>query len=75
MKITIKQYDSNTNEETIIERDETPQEQADREALIAKMDAEYAEITAKAAAKQSAQDKLKALGLNDAEIIAITGGV
>jgi hypothetical protein len=70
MKITIKQYDSNTNEETIIERDETPQEQADREALIAKMDAEYAEILSKSAAKASAEAKLAALGLTSEEIAA-----
>ncbi len=33
------------------------------------------EKAAKAAAKQSAQDKLKALGLSDSEIAAITGGI
>lgn len=36
---------------------------------------EEAEAVAKAAAKQSAQDKLKALGLSDSEVAAITGGI
>jgi hypothetical protein len=34
---------------------------------------EEAEAAAKAAAKQAGQDKLKALGLTDLEIAAITG--
>lgn len=73
MKITIKQYDSNTNEENIIERDETPKEQADREALIAEMDNQVAQIQAKAAAKASAYIKLAALGLTEDEAKAIVG--
>ena len=73
MKITIKQYDPNTNEENIIERDETPKEQAEREALIVEMDNQVAQIQAKAAAKTSAYIKLAALGLTEDEAKAIVG--
>jgi len=55
----------------------TAEEIAEREAMAAEYAAqkaqEDAEKAAKAAAKQTAQDKLKALGLTDLEIAAITG--
>lgn len=51
MKITEKIYNIVTNEETIIERDETAQEQAEREAAEAKFAAQQAEAQAKAEAK------------------------
>ncbi len=73
MKIIEKEFNVITGEETITERDETSQEQAEREAAesrIAKLNAEAAALSA---AKQAAQDKLKALGLTDIEIAAITG--
>ncbi len=73
MKIT--EYDHLT-QETII-RDATPEEIAQREIdaanAIERQAKLEAEVAAKAAAKQAAQDKLKALGLNDLEIAAITG--
>jgi hypothetical protein len=73
MKIIEKEFNVITGEETITEREETAQEQAEREAAesrIAKLNAEAAALSA---AKQAAQDKLKALGLTDIEIAAITG--
>ena len=55
----------------------TAEEIAEREAMAAEYAAqkaqEEAETATKAAAKQTAQDKLKALGLTDLEIAAITG--
>lgn len=55
----------------------TAEEIAQREAdALAYAEAEavrQAEEQAKAASKQSAQDKLKALGLNDLEIAALVG--
>lgn len=59
--------------------DLTPEEIQQREldaiaAATAQAERE-AEEAAKAAAKQNAQDKLKSLGLSDAEVAAITGGI
>lgn len=55
----------------------TPEEINEIESNIAARAAAEAakeeELLAKSAAKQSAQDKLKALGLTDTEILAITG--
>ena len=55
----------------------TTEEIAEREAMAAEYAVqkaqEEAEKAAKAAAKQAGQDKLKALGLTDLEIAAITG--
>ena len=73
MKIIEKEFNVITGEETITEREETAQEQAEREAAESRIAKLNAEAAAKAAAKQAAQDKLKALGLNDLEIAAITG--
>lgn len=57
----------------------TAEEISEREAMAAEYTAkkaqEEAEAVAKAAAKQSAQDKLKSLGLSDSEVAAITGGI
>ena len=55
---------------TAAEIAELDQMRAKAEEERAQRDAEEA---AKAAAKQAAQDKLKALGLNDLEVAAITG--
>jgi hypothetical protein len=59
--------------------DLTPEEIQQREldAIAAATDKaeREAEEAAKAAAKQNAQDKLKSLGLSDAEVAAITGGI
>ena len=69
--------DCSTGETTEVEL--TAAEIAEREAMAAEFAAqkaqEEAESAAKAAAKQSAQDKLKRLGLSDSEIAAITGGI
>ena len=73
MKIIEKEFNALTGETTVTERDETPQEQAEREAAESRIAKLNAEAAAKAAAKQAGQDKLKALGLTDLEIAAITG--
>lgn len=61
----------------VIERQPTPEEIQQREADILENQqreaARKAEFEARALAKQSAQEKLKSLGLTDAEIAAITG--
>jgi hypothetical protein len=60
----------------VTERELTAEEIAQREADAAAYAAQEAEReaaeAAKAAAKQSAQEKLKSLGLSDIEIAAIT---
>ena len=67
--------DCSTGERTIVEL--TDEEIAEREAMAAQAEADrLAQEQAAAelqAQKQSAQDKLKALGLTDLEIAAITG--
>jgi hypothetical protein len=73
MKKIHKDFNVITGEETITEREETAQEQAEREAAESRIAKLNAEAAAKAAAKQAAQDKLKALGLTDLEVAAITG--
>ena len=67
--------DCSTGEQSVVPL--TAEEIADMQAAAeaaeqARLAAE-AEAAAVAAAKQSAQDKLKALGLSDVEIAAITG--
>jgi hypothetical protein len=51
MKITEKEFNVLTGEETIIEREETAQEKAEREAYIAKQVAQQADAEANATAK------------------------
>ncbi len=51
MKITEKEFNALTGETTVTERDETPQEQAQREAAEAEFAARKAEAEAKAAAR------------------------
>ena len=58
MKITVKDFNCETGEETIIEREETAQEKKEREAFIAKFEAEKAEAEAKATAKAALLAKL-----------------
>ena len=62
----------------VVERDRTPDEQAQYEADVAAAQAAQQEAeaaqAADAAARESAAAKLSALGLNDAEIKAIVGG-
>ena len=67
--------DCSTGETTILPL--TAEEIAELEAAAARAEQERAaaeaEAQVKAAAKQSAQDKLKALGLSDIEIAALVG--
>lgn len=67
--------DCSTGETTILPL--TAEEIAELEAAAEKAEADRlaaeAEAKAKADAKQSAQDKLKALGLSDIEIAALVG--
>ena len=67
--------DCSTGERTIVEL--TDEEIAEREQMSAAAEAERLaaeqEAADLAAAKQAGQDKLKALGLTDLEIAAITG--
>ncbi len=67
--------DCSTGESAEVEL--TAEEIAQREADIASIAAERAQREAdeqaKAAAKQAAQDKLKALGLTDLEVAALVG--
>jgi len=59
-------------EELPLTAEEIVQREADVAAYEARKAEEDAEKAAKAAAKQSAQEKLKSLGLSDIEIAAIT---
>jgi hypothetical protein len=64
MKITEKEFNVITGEETITERDETAAEKKAREAFIAKQAAELAEAQARATAKA---DLLAKLGITAEE--------
>lgn len=67
--------DCSTGEQSVVPltEEEIAQLEADRAAAEEQRAAAEADAQAKAAAKQSAQDKLKELGLSDIEIAAITG--
>ena len=58
MKITEKEYNIQTGEETITERDETASEKKAREALEKQLKAELAEAQAKATQRQAILDRL-----------------
>ena len=58
MKITEKEFNALTGEETITEREETAQEKADREAFIAKQAKLKADDEARANAKAALLDRL-----------------
>jgi phage terminase Nu1 subunit (DNA packaging protein) len=65
-----------TTGETVVREyteEEYAQAEIDHADYVAREAARLADEQAKAAAKQSAQDKLKDLGLTDIEIAAITG--
>jgi hypothetical protein len=64
MKIIEKEFNALTGEETIIEREETAQEKAEREAFIAKQTAQQVEAETKATAKA---DLLAKLGITAEE--------
>ena len=67
--------DCSTGEQSVVPltAEEIAEMQAAAEAAEQARLAAEAEAAALAQAKQAAQDKLKALGLNDLEIAAITG--
>ncbi len=71
MKITEKEVNVLTGEETITERDETAQEKIRRELLEAEADQRQAEAEAKAQAKATAEGKLAALGLTTDDLRAL----
>jgi hypothetical protein len=66
--------DCSTGEQTILPltADEIAALELSRQEAEARKAEEEADAAAKAAAKQSAQEKLKSLGLSDIEIAAIT---
>jgi hypothetical protein len=68
MKITEKEFNVITGEETMIERDETPVEKQFRLDHEAEIAAAQAQAEAKATARQSVLDKL---GLTAEEIAAL----
>jgi len=72
MIITEKIFDIQTGEETVIEREETADEQKSRLEQEAFFAQEAAEIEIKNAARASANEKLEALGLTTEEIAALT---
>jgi uncharacterized protein (DUF3084 family) len=70
MKITEKNFDITTGEETITERDETADETKSRLDYADKVAADLAEAEKKAATKQAVLDKL---GLSADEVAALLG--
>jgi len=71
MKIIEKEFNTITGEETITERDETPQEEATRLEHEAKVAQEQAEAEAKATSRQAILDRL---GLTAEEAQLLLGG-
>ena len=65
MKIIEKEFNVLTGEETITERDETAQEQAEREALEVRFAQQQAEASAKAEAKAQL---LAQLGITEEQV-------
>ena len=71
MKITEKEFNVITGETTITERDETAQEQAERETLEAEVAQRQAEATAKAAQRRAILEHLK---ITEEEARILLGG-
>ena len=71
MKITEKEFNALTGETTVTERDETPQEQAQREAAEAEFAVRKAEVEAKAVQRQAL---LNRLGITEEEARILLGG-
>ena len=71
MKIIEKDFNIQTGEETITEREETAQEKAKREAWELEVAQIQAEAEAKAQAKLAAEGKLAALGLTTDDLRAL----
>lgn len=70
MKITEKEFNVLTGEETITERDETAAEKKEREKLEANITKAQAEAEAKATARQAIADRL---GLTADELQVLLG--
>jgi len=70
MKLTEKIYDITTGEETIIERDATPEEAQQRLDELAQTEAEQIEAQAKADAKAAIANRL---GLSADELATLLG--
>jgi hypothetical protein len=73
MKITEKHFDIVTQEETIVERDETAAETKARLDSAKAYELLQAESEAKAAARAAAEAKLATLGLTADEVAALLG--
>jgi hypothetical protein len=71
MKIIEKEFNVQTGEETITEREETNAEKKEREAFIAKQAELAAKAEAKAQAKAVAEGKLATLGLTTDDLRAL----
>lgn len=71
MKIISKEFNIQTGEEIITEREETAQEQAERETLEAEIAQAQSEAEAKATARQAVLDRL---GLTADEAQLLLGG-
>ena len=70
MKITEKEFNVQTGEETITERDETAAEKKNRETLAKEIATRQAEAEAKATARQAIADRL---GLTADELAVLLG--
>jgi hypothetical protein len=70
MKIIEKEFNVQTGEETITERDETAAEKKDRETFAKQLAARQAEAEAKATARQAIADRL---GLTADELKVLLG--
>ena len=73
LKKIVVNCETGVTEETPLTAEEIAQMEADRAAAETERLAREAEATAKATAKASAETKLKALGLSDAEVAALLG--
>ena len=71
MKITEKEFNASTGEETVTERDETPAEIKQREKFEAAAQANATKQAEAEAAKAAAQAKLAALGLTTDDLKAL----
>ena len=71
MKRIEKEFNAITGEETITEREETAQEQAEREAFQTEIATKQAEASAKTTARQAILDRL---GLTAEEAQLLLGG-
>ena len=71
MKIVEKEFNALTGETTVTERDETAQEQAERETLEAEITQRQAEATSRAAQRRAILEHLK---ITEEEARILLGG-